>query len=190
MILGPKNPPMLAVQLMKPTAAAPAELVRNAEGNAQNDGRYATVPNPTSVNAMMSSAFECGARNHALNATAAVNCGMAKCQRRSRVRSEFQPRNNIPMSPATNGIAPTQPMRTQDHAGKRPTKNISDRNSRHEPGDRLGPVLINEPVGKINNDAGEKTRLRRAEEETRAVKFDRSAHKTGERCEGTPYDKC
>ena len=32
MILGPKNPPMLAVQLMKPTAAAAAELVRNEDG--------------------------------------------------------------------------------------------------------------------------------------------------------------
>jgi hypothetical protein len=30
---------MLAVQLMKPTAAAAAELLRNAEGSAQNDGR-------------------------------------------------------------------------------------------------------------------------------------------------------
>src|SRR5580704_6214519 len=79
MILGPKNPPMLAVQLMNPTAAAAAELARNAEGRAQNDGRYATVPNPISVNTKMSSAFECGARNHALSASAAVNCGMAKC---------------------------------------------------------------------------------------------------------------
>src|SRR5437660_923777 len=86
MILGPTNPPMLAVQLMNPTAAAAAELVRNAEGNAQNDGRYAVVPNPISVNTTMSNAFECGARNHALSASAAVNCGMAKCQRRSRAR--------------------------------------------------------------------------------------------------------
>src|ERR1700674_923752 len=39
MILGPTNPPMLAVQLMKPTAAAAAELLRNALGSAQNDGR-------------------------------------------------------------------------------------------------------------------------------------------------------
>ena len=39
MILGPKKPPMLAVQLMNPTAAAAAELVRNAEGSAQNDGK-------------------------------------------------------------------------------------------------------------------------------------------------------
>jgi hypothetical protein len=29
---------MLAVQLMKPTAAAAAALVRNADGNAQNAG--------------------------------------------------------------------------------------------------------------------------------------------------------
>ena len=39
MILGPTNPPILAMQLMNPTAAAAAELVRNAEGSAQNDGR-------------------------------------------------------------------------------------------------------------------------------------------------------
>ena len=36
MILGPRNPPMLAVQLMKPTAAAAAELVRNEDESAQN----------------------------------------------------------------------------------------------------------------------------------------------------------
>src|SRR6266436_7415126 len=54
-IFGPTKPPMLAVQLMKPIAAAAAELVRNAEGKAQNEGRYATVPNPTSVNTTMSS---------------------------------------------------------------------------------------------------------------------------------------
>jgi hypothetical protein len=30
---------MLAMQLMNPTAAAAAELVRKAEGNAQKDGR-------------------------------------------------------------------------------------------------------------------------------------------------------
>ena len=60
---------MLAVQLMKPTAAAAAELVRNEDGSAQNDGRYATVPKPMSVNTTMSSAIECGAKNHALNAT-------------------------------------------------------------------------------------------------------------------------
>src|SRR6202049_3313764 len=65
MILGPKNPPMLAVQLMNPTAAAAAELARNALGSAQNDGRYAVVPNPISVNTTTSSAIECGARNHA-----------------------------------------------------------------------------------------------------------------------------
>src|SRR3954469_21599079 len=39
MIFGPKNPPMLAVQLINPTAAAAAELVKNADGNAQNDGK-------------------------------------------------------------------------------------------------------------------------------------------------------
>ena len=62
---------MLAVQLMNPTAAAAAELVRKAEGNAQNDGRYATVPNPTNVNTTMSNAFECGRSNQALSASAA-----------------------------------------------------------------------------------------------------------------------
>src|ERR1017187_5581815 len=102
MIMGPTNPPMLAVQLMKPTAVAAAEFARNEVGRAQNDGRYAVVPNPISVNTTMSGAFECGARNHALSASAAVNCGMAKCQRRSRVRSEFQPSRSIPIRPATN----------------------------------------------------------------------------------------
>jgi len=38
-IFGPTNPPMLAVQLMNPTAAAAAALVKNADGNAQKAGR-------------------------------------------------------------------------------------------------------------------------------------------------------
>ena len=110
-ILGPTNPPMLAVQLMKPTAAAAAELVRSEEGSAQNDGRYAVVPKPMSENTTTSTTFECGRKNQAASAAAPVSCGTAKCQRRSRVRSEFQPSNSIPMRPATNGIAPTQPIR-------------------------------------------------------------------------------
>src|SRR6202040_1583586 len=72
-IFGPTNPPMLAVQLMNPTAAAAAELVRNAEGNAQNDGKYATVPKPTSVNTAISTTFEWGTKNHTPRASAAVN---------------------------------------------------------------------------------------------------------------------
>src|SRR5205823_12298397 len=106
---------MLAVQLMKPTAAAAAELVRNADGNAQNAGRYETVPKPMSVNTRINSAFECGKKNHAASPSAAVNCGAAKCHRRSRVRSEFHPSNNIPINPAMNGIAPIQPTRRSLH---------------------------------------------------------------------------
>src|SRR5205809_716541 len=103
---------MLAVQLMKPTAAAAAELVRNADGNAQNAGRYDTVPKPISVNTKINTAFECGRKNHAASPSAAVNCGTAKCQRRSRLRSELQPSTSIPRSPAMNGIAPIQPTCT------------------------------------------------------------------------------
>ena len=72
-IFGPTNPPMLAVQLMNPTAAAAAELVRNAEGKAQKDGRYATVPKPTSEKTAMSSTFECGMKNQTASASAAVS---------------------------------------------------------------------------------------------------------------------
>src|SRR5436190_21649922 len=78
-IFGPKNPPMLAVQLMNPTAAAAAELDRNAEGNAQNDGKYAMVPNTTTVNTITSTMFECGKTNQEPKATAAVSWGIAKC---------------------------------------------------------------------------------------------------------------
>src|SRR5437588_5376326 len=101
---------MLAVQLMKPTAAAAAELVRNADGNAQNAGRYDTVPKPMSVNTTMSSALECGRTNQIARPSAAVNCGTAKCQRRSRLRSDVHPSTNIPINPAINGIAPIQPI--------------------------------------------------------------------------------
>src|SRR6476646_1037287 len=108
MIFGPKNPPMLATQLMKPTAAAAAERVRNAEGRAQNAGRYATVPNPSSAKTPTRSAFECGTKNHAQSVTAAVNCGITKCQRRSPVRSELEPNHNIPTSAATTINDPNQ----------------------------------------------------------------------------------
>src|SRR6266403_3121548 len=101
---------MLAVQLMKPTAAAAAELVTKADGSAQNAGRYETVPKPMSVNTKIRIAFECGRKNHAARPSAAVNWGAAKCQRRSRVRSEVAPSTNIPINPAINGIAPIQPM--------------------------------------------------------------------------------
>src|SRR5580700_10070749 len=107
-ILGPTNPPMLAVQLMKPTAAAAAEAERNALGSAQNDERKAMVPKAISENTIKSNTFECGKRTHAPSPSAAVNCGTAKCQRRSRVRSEFQPSNSIPIKPMVNGIAPIQ----------------------------------------------------------------------------------
>lgn len=41
MIMGPMNPPMLAVQLMNPTAAAAAaESTRNEVGGDENDSRY------------------------------------------------------------------------------------------------------------------------------------------------------
>jgi hypothetical protein len=73
MIFGPMYPPMLAVQLMKPTAAAAAELVRNDDGSAQKDGKYAIVPKPSTVNTARSSTFECGIKNHALSASAAVS---------------------------------------------------------------------------------------------------------------------
>ena len=90
---------MLAVQLIKPTAAAAAELVKNALGSAQNDGRYAMVPNATNVKTVTNSTALCGRKNQAPSAIALVNCGIAKCQRRSRVRSEFQPNNSIPTRP-------------------------------------------------------------------------------------------
>src|SRR5262245_15011793 len=111
-ILGPKYPPMLAVQLMNPTAAAAAELDKNAEGSAQNAGRYAIVPNTPKVNIVTSSAFDCGKTNHRPSARAAVNCGIAKCQRRSPKRSELHPSNSIPTKPAMNGMEPIHPTRS------------------------------------------------------------------------------
>src|ERR1051326_7587581 len=106
MIFGPKYPPMLAVQLMNPTAAAAAELDKNAEGNAQNAGRYAIVPNTTRVKTVISSAFECGTTTHSPGARAAVIGGIAKSQRRSPNRSELLPSSRIPINPATNGMEP------------------------------------------------------------------------------------
>ena len=38
-IFGPKNPPMLAVQLIKPIAAAAAALVKISEGRVKNAGK-------------------------------------------------------------------------------------------------------------------------------------------------------
>jgi hypothetical protein len=53
---------------MKPTAAAAAELVRNEDGSAQNDGRYATVPKPISVNTTISSELTNGVSQQILTA--------------------------------------------------------------------------------------------------------------------------
>src|SRR5438445_4637318 len=106
---------MLAVQLIKPTAAAAAELVRNVNGSDNNAGKYETDPNPISVNTLYSNTLECGKANHIVRPSAAVNCGTAKCQRRSRLRSELQPITSMPSSPAMNGIAPIQPTCTSLH---------------------------------------------------------------------------
>src|SRR3954471_20599586 len=99
---------MLATQLMNPTAAAAADLVRNADGKDQNDGREAIVPNAIRLNTTTSNAFECGRINQVPSATAAVNCGIAKCHRRSPVRSELQPNTSIPIRPAPNTTTPIQ----------------------------------------------------------------------------------
>src|SRR6266436_4728762 len=102
---------MLAVQLMNPTAAAAAELARNALGSAQNDGRYAMVPNATNVKTVTNSTALCGSKNQMPRAIALVNWGIAKCQRRSRNRSELHPSTSMLISPAMNGMEPTQPIR-------------------------------------------------------------------------------
>src|SRR5205814_777032 len=49
--------------------------------------------------------------------------------------------------------------------------------------------LVDEPVGKINDDAGKEPGLSRAQQKTRAVKLVRSAHKTGEGGERAPGDQ-
>src|SRR4051812_6491874 len=110
---------MLAVQLMNPMAAAAAALFRNAEGNAQKAGRYAQVPAATIAKTKMRSALECGNTNQAPSATAAANCGIAKCQRRSLVRSEFQPTNSIATKAAPKMSAPNQLTRETLHAVNR-----------------------------------------------------------------------
>src|SRR2546430_14983644 len=84
-----------------------------------------------------------------------------------------------------------EPINTQHHAAKRPAENVSNGNSRHKPRHRLGPILINEPVRKINNHTGEKACLGCAEQETRAEKLQRRADKTSECCECAPdYQRC
>src|SRR5207237_10432744 len=71
-------------------------------------------------------------------------------------------------------------MKTEDVAGEWAAEEVSNRNCGHNQPNRFGSVPIDEPVGKINNDAGEKPSFGRAQQETRAIKFQRSAHKTGE----------
>src|SRR5260370_40239740 len=83
------------------------------------------------------------------------------------------------------------PKTTQDHAGKSPAEDVSNGNSRHKPRHRLGTILINEPVRKINNHTGEKACRGCAEQETRAVKLQRRADETSECCECAPdYQRC
>src|SRR4051812_48439307 len=119
MFSGQKSPPMLAMQLMKPTAAAAADRVRNADGSAQKAGKYATVPKPSSVKIAINAASECGKKNHAVRASAATNCGITKCQRRSPVRSELQPNHNIPARPAPKISAQNQLTRKMPQPEKR-----------------------------------------------------------------------
>src|SRR5260370_31166242 len=83
------------------------------------------------------------------------------------------------------------PKTTQDHAGKSPAEDVSNGNSRHKPRHRLRPILINEPVRKINNHTGEKACLGCAEQETRTLKLQRRADKTRACFECAPdYQRC
>src|SRR5256885_15655470 len=112
---------------MNPTAAAAAELVRNADGSAQNAGKYATVPKPSKVKTQTSIMLECGRTNHAASAIAAVKCGKAKCQRRSRVRAEVQPRSSMPIRPAPKTMHPKQITCSTVHPGNR-SVNLREQN--------------------------------------------------------------
>src|SRR5438552_7674158 len=75
-----------------------------------------------------------------------------------------------------------QPVNPQNCACDWSSEDKADRNGRHKPRDRLGPVLIDEPVGKINDHAGKKAGFGRAKQETRAVKLKWSMDKTCKRC--------
>src|ERR1051325_529800 len=64
-----------------------------------------------------------------------------------------------------------KPVNPQDGSRNRPADDKPDRDGGHEPRDRLGSVLIDKPVGKVNNHARKEACFRRTKEETRPVKL-------------------
>src|ERR1051325_1372653 len=71
--------------------------------------------------------------------------------------------------PTPSGKA--KPVNTQDGSRNRPADDKPDRDGGHEPRDRFGSVLIDKPVGKVNNHARKEACFRRTKEETRPVKL-------------------
>src|SRR5712672_932202 len=62
-------------------------------------------------------------------------------------------------------------MYPQQPACERRAQHIRNRNGRHEQRPGAGAVLMTEPVGEVDKDAGEKAGFRRAQEKPRAVKL-------------------
>src|SRR5260370_41173378 len=82
-----------------------------------------------------------------------------------------------------------EPVNFQNAAGDRSPENKTNGNRRHEARDGFGPVMINEPVRKINDHARKKSCFSRAQQKSRAVKFVRRSDETGQRCQGAPTDQ-
>src|SRR5262249_5023919 len=107
--MGPTQPPRLPKELIKPMDAAAADAVRNMLGNDQNAGKYAFNPPIASVNSATVSHSVPFVNGVAAMASAPKKIGTDACQRRSRVRSEFQPTNSCPTIEPIGGMITSQP---------------------------------------------------------------------------------
>src|ERR1700719_957679 len=87
---GPANPATLAKEFTMPTAAAAADSLRISVGIAQKDARNAWMTHSL-AKSVTNIGVEDGRVSRPSNAIAAMNCGTAECQRRSRVLSECHP---------------------------------------------------------------------------------------------------
>ena len=98
---GPTQPPRLPNELIRPMLAAAAEAVINRLGRAQNAGKYALTPVMVRVNRATESQRFPLLNGASARAAAPIRMGNEACQRRSRVRSEFQPIKIWPINEPT-----------------------------------------------------------------------------------------
>src|ERR1700744_5988652 len=101
---GPANPSRLPIELTTAMPAAAAAPDRKAVGRVQNTGRQEKMPNPATQKGIIFSVGSSSIVEAAIPA-AAMNSGIAVCQRRSPAWSERNPHQTIAIVPTAYGSA-------------------------------------------------------------------------------------